>query len=267
MRGISRHRKLVRLVYHPIYLTPYSTADCESPERVRAIMSRLASVLEVVEPEPCAEEDILRCHTHTLLAQEKNSPDRYEAARMAAGGAIRAAREALDGFVAFGVLRPPGHHANPDHNWGFCFFNNMGVAIKRLLHEGLVDSAVILDIDLHFGDGTEAIFRPHRNVRVLNIQSSQPGEFLRETRAALDAVERTGIIGISAGFDQYEHDWGGNLSTDDYRTIGHIAGAFAREKAGGKIFGILEGGYYVQDLGKNLEALLTGICEGRSGAV
>ena len=266
MPGISRRKDIIRLVYHPIYLTPYSTADCESPERVRGIMSDLSSRYEVVEPEPCSEEDILRCHTHSLLAQEKNSPVRYETARMAAGGAIRAAREALDGYVAFGVIRPPGHHANPDHNWGFCFFNNMGVAVRKLLHEGLVDSAVILDIDLHFGDGTEAIFRPYRNVHVLNIQSSQQGEFLRETRAALDAVESAGIIGISAGFDQYEHDWGGHLSTDNYRSIGRIAGAFAREKAEGRIFGILEGGYYVPDLGKNLEALLGGIIEGRSGA-
>ncbi|HSV95398.1 MAG TPA: histone deacetylase family protein [Spirochaetota bacterium] len=266
MRGISRFKKEIRLIYHPVYLTPYSTADCESPERVRAIMAHLTSKLAVVRPEPCVEEDILRCHTRSLLAQEKNSPDRYAAACMAAGGAIRAAHEALQGFVGFGVLRPPGHHANPDHNWGFCFFNNMGIAIQKLLHEKLIESAVILDIDLHYGDGTEAIFRPHRNVHVLNIQSSQSGDFLRETRSALDAIAAAGIIGISAGFDQYEHDWGGNLSTEDYRTIGHIAGAFAREKAGGRIFGILEGGYYVPDLGKNLEALLEGVCEGKSGA-
>lgn len=267
MAGISRYKRKIRLIYHPVYLSPYSTAGCESPERVRAIMSRLSPQLEVVRPDPCTEEDILRCHTRSLLASEKNSPDRYEAACMAAGGAIRAAREALEGFVAFGVLRPPGHHASPDHNWGFCFFNNMGIAIKKLMHEKLIESAVVLDIDLHYGDGTEAIFGPQRNVHVLNIQSSDPGDFLRETRSALGAVASADIIGISAGFDQYEHDWGGNLSTDDYRTIGHIAGVFAREKAGGKIFGILEGGYYVQDLGKNLEALLTGICEGRSGAV
>ncbi len=267
MGGISRYKEQIKLIYHPVYLTPYSTADCESPERVRAIMAHLSSKLDVVRPEPCSEEDILRCHTHSLLSQEKNSADRYEAARLAAGGAIRAASEALDGFAAFGVVRPPGHHANPDHNWGFCFFNNMGIAIKKLLHDKLIESAVILDIDLHYGDGTEAIFRPHRTIRVFNIQSSQPGEFLRETRSALDAVATTDIIGISAGFDQYEHDWGGNLSTGDYRTIGHIAGAFAREKSGGKIFGILEGGYYVPDLGKNLEALLEGVCDGRSGVV
>ncbi len=265
MGGISRYKKQLRLIYHPAYLTPYSTADCESPERVRAIMSRLSSKLNVVQPEPCIEEDILRCHTHSLLSQEQSSPDRYEAARLAAGGAIRAARETLEGFVGFGVLRPPGHHASPDHNWGFCFFNNMGIAIKKLLHDKLIESAVILDIDLHYGDGTEAIFRAYRNVRVLNIQSSQPGEFLRETRSALGAVASADIIGISAGFDQYEHDWGGNLSTEDYRTIGHIAGTFARERADGKIFGILEGGYYLPDLGKNLEALLGGICEGKSG--
>jgi len=219
----------------------------------------------VVEPEPCTDDDILLCHSEGLLIMERHADERFLAARTAAGGAILCARLALDGLVPFGVLRPPGHHANPDHNWGFCFFNNMAIAISRLIRDGLVNSAVILDIDLHFGDGTDVIFRGNPGVRVLNIQSSTPGEFIAETRSALESIQGADILGISAGFDQYERDWGANLSTEDYRTIGEIAGGFARTRTGGRIFAILEGGYFVPDLGKNTVALIEGMCAGRAG--
>jgi acetoin utilization deacetylase AcuC-like enzyme len=255
----------VRIIYHPVYLTPYSTASCESPDRVQSIMTHLGTRYRVVEPEPCTDDDILLCHSEGLLIMERHAEERFLAAKIAAGGAIRCARLALEGLVPFGALRPPGHHANPDHNWGFCFFNNMGIAITRLIRDGQVKSAVILDIDLHFGDGTDVIFRGNPDVRVLNIQSPTPDEFIRETGAALDAIRGADILGISAGFDQYERDWGANLSTDDYRTIGEIAGGFARTKACGRVFAILEGGYYVPDLGRNTVALIEGLCSGRAG--
>lgn len=260
MEDITKLDDIVRIVYHPIYMTDYSTSGCESPGRVNSIISSLQDRFKIVVPEPCQDEDILRCHTENVLAAEKFVKERFPVAKMAAGGAIKSAELAMEGFVAFGVIRPPGHHANPDHNWGFCFFNNMGIAIKKLLNDKKIRSATILDIDLHFGDGTEAIFKSYKDVQVLNIQSSNPSDFIVEARDSLKKINRSDIIGISAGFDQYELDWGANLSTDDYRIIGELSGYFAREKTGGRIFGILEGGYYLPDLGKNLIALLTGIC-------
>ncbi len=252
----------IRIVYHPEFLSDFPQINCESPQRIQSILSSLSGAFAVVEPRPCREEDILLCHSQGLLDMEKSCEARFPVALRAAGGAVTAAELALDGFVSFGLIRPPGHHANPDHNWGFCYFNNMAIAIKKLLAEKKISSAVILDIDLHFGDGTDAIFMGYKNVRVLNIQSSNPEDFVRETRSSLAEIRKADIIGISAGFDQYILDWGGNLSTGDYYEIGKIAGEFAKSKARGRIFGVLEGGYYVPDLGKNLLSLLKGMAEG-----
>jgi len=265
MLNAARLRETVRIVYHPLYLTDYSTASCETPARVSSIISDLSGRFEFITPEACGEEDVLMCHSEGILARERIDTQRFPVALMAAGGAITAAKLAMKGFVSFGVIRPPGHHASPGDNWGFCFFNNMGIALKSLLKEGLIQSATVLDIDLHFGDGTDNIFSGYRNVHVLNIQSGNPEAFIVETRTALSHIRESDIIGISAGFDQYELDWGGNLSTEDYRTIGAIAGEFARMVTKGRIFGILEGGYYVPDLGKNLIALLEGMVQGREG--
>ncbi|TAL37143.1 MAG: histone deacetylase family protein, partial [Spirochaetes bacterium] len=145
-------------------------------------MEYLGARYPVVEPPACGDEDILLCHSEGLLMMERRAEDRFPAARTAAGGAIMCARMALEGFVPFGAIRPPGHHANPDHNWGFCFFNNMAIAVSRLIADGLVKRAVILDIDLHFGDGTLAAFNGNPDVQVLNIQSPDPAGFIAETR-------------------------------------------------------------------------------------
>jgi len=227
-------------------------------------MEYLDNRYTVIQPEECSDEDILLCHSEGLLITEKQMPDRYHTARLAVGGAIVASRLAFDGFTSFAVIRPPGHHANDDHNWGFCFFNNMAIAIMKLLNEEMIQSATILDIDLHFGDGTDTIFRSHDNIHVLNIQSSNPDDFIKSTKTSLDATGQSDIIGISAGFDQYEKDWGANLSNDDYRKIGVLAGEFAQHRCGGRIFTLLEGGYYIPDLGKNVESLLMGIMQGLS---
>jgi acetoin utilization deacetylase AcuC-like enzyme len=76
----------------------------------------------------------------------------YDIAALAAGGAIQAARLGLE-TPAFGAIRPPGHHASSDSCWGFCYFNNMAVALLTLKDEGLIETATILDFDLHYGDG------------------------------------------------------------------------------------------------------------------
>ncbi len=251
----------VTIVYHPAYRDNYATASCETPGRVASIMEALGGRYPVVEPRPCAEDDILLCHSEGLIHYERMDPQRYGTALLAAGGAIRACELALEGDVAFAAVRPPGHHASPGSNWGFCFFNNVAIAVRNAMASGRIGSAVILDIDLHFGDGTENIFEHDRAVRVLNIQSPNREDFLDETRGALESVTATDIVAISAGFDQYERDWGGNLSMEDYREIGRIAADYAADRCAGRIFAVLEGGYYLPDLGRNALALIEGMAE------
>lgn len=253
-------RERIRIVYHPTYLTDYTTASCEMPSRLTSIMGTLAERFTVVRPDPCTDEDILLCHSEGILISEKRDRERFEVARLAVGGAIRTVELALEGYVAFGAVRPPGHHANPDHNWGFCFFNNTSIAIRKMKRLGRIRTAAILDIDLHFGDGTDTIFKDDPDVRVINIQSSNPGDFVDETAAALRHLGPRDLIVISAGFDQYEKDWGGNLSTEDYREIGALSARYAAEHTGGRLCAVLEGGYYIPDLGANAHALIEGMC-------
>ena len=82
----------------------------------------------------------------------------YDMALLAAGGALKAAGLAFEGEPAFGLIRPPGHHASADSCWGFCFFNNMAIAIAGLKSQEQIKTALMLDFDLHFGDGTANIF-------------------------------------------------------------------------------------------------------------
>lgn len=247
------------VVYDSSYLTNYSTASVEKPDRVRQIMKDLGTTYTIKKPEPCTDDDILLCHSEGLLHIEKHDAERFAVAKLSAGGAIKAAQLAVEGTPSFAVIRPPGHHANPDHNWGFCFFNNIGIAVKRLLADGKVQRAVILDIDLHYGDGTEAIFTSNANVPVLNIQSSHPDDFINDTKTALEQCGNSDIVAVSAGFDQYIKDWGANLSTQDYHALGQISGSYARHYCRGNIFAVLEGGYYIPDLGKNVIAFIEGM--------
>lgn len=250
------------IVYDNLYTTNYVTASVEKPERVRKIMSELGKTYPIVKPDPCTDEDILRCHSEGLLFMEKQDPERYEIAKLSAGGALKAATMSMENKPCFAVIRPPGHHANPDHNWGFCYLNNMGIALKHLIAKGIITRAIVLDIDLHFGDGTDTIFKSNANVPVLNIQASNPVDFINETKSRLEGCDHADILGISAGFDQYIKDWGANLSTPDYFTLGEISGSFAKKRCNGHIFAILEGGYYIPDLGKNAIALIEGILKG-----
>jgi acetoin utilization deacetylase AcuC-like enzyme len=228
-------------------------------------METLKKRFEVLEPEPCTERDILLCHTPSLLEEEKANSGRYEVARLAAGGAILASQLAFENTVPFAAIRPPGHHAGADRNWGFCFFNNMAIALSKLLKEGRINSAAVLDIDLHYGDGTVNIFENDSRVKILNPQDQLSEDYIKEVEVFMGSVEETDIVAVSAGFDEYEKDWGGTLSTEDYRTLGEMAGAFARKKAKGRIFALLEGGYYIPDLGKNALALVEGMKKGLEG--
>ncbi len=250
----------LKVVYHEQFLTDYPTASCETPERIECIMAALRGHFEIVQPAPASDSDILLVHKQSLLKSVQDIPSIYATALLAAGGAIMASEIAMNGLPCFAAVRPPGHHASPASNWGFCFFNNIAVSIEKLIKAKRISSALILDIDLHFGDGTANFFAGRPDVVVANIQDSDRESFLANVDRAL-ANNEYDIVAISAGFDRHRQDWGGTLTTEDYYTIGSNVRTYADEKCGGRCFGVLEGGYNTDVLGVNALAL----CQGLSG--
>jgi len=251
-------QNMLTVIYDDLYLTDYPTASCETPARVAAIMRTLREHYPVVRPEPASEDDLLLVHSQHILRTVKSDPGLYGAAAMAAGGAVAASEMAMNGQPAFAAVRPPGHHASPDSHWGFCFFNNVAVAIQRLIRKRKIAGALILDIDLHFGDGTDNFFEGRRDVIVANIQDNHRDTFLKNVDRAL-AGHDYDMIAISAGFDRHKEDWGGTLTTEDYFTIGRSVRDHASASCNGRYFAVLEGGYNTSVLGENALALCRGM--------
>lgn len=242
--------------YSDDFITDYDTVDCESPHRVIEIWLKIRDIVEFIEPEPCTLSDLLLCHSERIVKGVEKDASLFSVARRAAGGAITAARYALQSIPSFALIRPPGHHAGFDFNGGFCFFNNMAIAVRNLLAGGLIGNALILDIDLHHGNGTFDIFKNDCRVVLRNISASTRAEFLDQCADAVKDGADFDILGCSAGFDTYIKDWGALLFEDDYRRIGRLFASSNR-----RFFSVLEGGYYINDLGLNVRAYLTGIEE------
>ncbi len=249
----------LKVLYHPKYEEDYPTASVESPARVEVICKELKGGFEFVTPEAATEEDILLVHTSSLLKEVKGHPLLFEVASLAVGGAIKSAQLAWEGNPTFGLIRPPGHHASPGSHWGFCFFNNMAIAVEKLIREGKLERVLILDIDLHFGDGTHNFFQGRSDVVVANIQEEERNSFLQRVAEDLESALPYDLIALSAGFDRYCLDWGGTLEMDDYRVIGEMVAEKAVSSCQGRRFAILEGGYYLPDLGKNARSLIDGL--------
>ena len=218
-------------------------------------MEVVTPVADFVTAEPASEADIAHIHTTTHIEYVKRMGV-YDVAALAAGGAIQAATLGLK-EPCFGLIRPPGHHASSDGAWGFCYFNNMAIALDHLRRGRKIETAYVLDIDLHFGDGTVNILKAEDYVTVHNVAAKHREEYIAEVRDGMEHCD-AGIIGISAGFDNHEDDWGGTLSTQDYRDIGMMVSGAANRNGGG-CFAILEGGYNHQVLGYNTLALIKGL--------
>lgn len=247
----------MKVIYHPDFTRVYTQDPAAQAGRMEAVLREIQSLAEFIEPSPAAKEQISLAHSPSHM-EHVGGMGLYEIASLAAGGAILAARTGLRDFC-FGLLRPPGHHASRSHSWGFCYFNNMAVALLSLKEEGLINTALVLDIDLHFGDGTVNILGEKDWVRIYNPSARSRELYLKEVKEAL-REPRVDIIGISAGFDFHEEDWGGLLSTQDYETIGRVASRTARGWDAG-CFAILEGGYNLSVLGKNVRAFLKGMAD------
>ncbi len=248
----------VPVVYSEVFREDYDTVDCECPDRVVSICAALGGIAEFHEPRPCSDEELLRCHSPSLIADVKGHPGIFRVATLSAGGAVTAARMALE-EPTFALIRPPGHHAGRNFNGGFCFFNNMTVALYSLKAAGLIRKALIVDIDLHYGNGTFDIVKDDTDFVFRNISAIKRDGFYNQVEEALSHASDVDMVGCSAGFDTYLRDWGGLLFTDDFRKIGSMIAA-----SNPCFFSILEGGYYIPDLGTNVRAYLEGIREARS---
>lgn len=157
----------------------------ESPERLAVPIKRMLEFdvwKDVTRPEAATEEDLQLAHTTRHVAWIKNAPEgfldpdtyihkeTFEIALLAAGGMIEAARIACcHGEPTLALVRPPGHHAGRDFCGGFCYFNNIAIAARKM---GLERTAIV-DIDVHHGNGTEDIFI--EDDKVLFISTHQRG--------------------------------------------------------------------------------------------
>ena len=298
----------------------YSHTDCrlhdmgeghpECPQRLGAIddflyASGLDIALERIDAPLADLKDLALAHTsryvselHELLEQVEASGERrmmdpdtvancgtWKAALRAAGAAVAATDAVIDGRFknAFCAVRPPGHHATRDAAMGFCFFNNVAVAVRHALDvRGLVRVAVV-DFDVHHGNGTEDIlagddrvlmvsFFQHplypdnggvpmgTNMINLPIPAYTRGPEIRDLIEAnwMPALEsfRPQMLFISAGFDAHREDDLAQLGLveADYEWITQRVMGVAQRHAGGRIVSCLEGGYNLSALGRSVAA-------------
>ncbi|MBM3200454.1 histone deacetylase, partial [Candidatus Woesearchaeota archaeon] len=144
----------------------------ESPERVRLAYEHLKDYYKIVKPSACFDKELLNAHTKRLVDSVKNKSfydadcplydNIFDYASLSAGAAIMAAKK-----QGFSLMRPPGHHAGKDSLGGFCYFNNIAVAVKSLGKKTL-----ILDIDAHHGNGTQDVFLGDENVTYVSLHKS-----------------------------------------------------------------------------------------------
>jgi acetoin utilization deacetylase AcuC-like enzyme len=272
----------------------------EAPARLSAILARLEQApvpgTRIVAPPKADREALGRVHaaayveavlalagrSQRLDPDTVASPGTVEAALLAAGAAIEATRAVLDGEAdnAFALVRPPGHHAVADRAMGFCFFNNVAIAAEYARSRG-VERVLIVDWDVHHGNGTEAAFYGRRDVLFTSthqfpfypgtgdahragtgegegftVNFPLPGgcddgdyaAVFEELLLPIAEAYRPGLVLVSAGFDAHRADplGGMQLSSEGYAALCGAVKAVADRHAGGKLVLTLEGGY---DLG------------------
>ena len=245
----------MKVFFHEDFYEEYTSDPAAETGRMEAIVKEIEPFVDIVSCEPASEEILLAAHSKAHI-EEIRRAGLFDIAALAAGGAIQAAETGLK-EPSFALVRPPGHHASSNSCWGFCLFNNMAVSIYHLKRNDLMDRAFILDFDLHFGDGNVNILGGEPWVEILNPESHNRKSYLDEVEKALSKTEAD-VIAVSAGFDHHVNDWGGLLYSEDYM----LMAKWVRETAarnGGGCYGILEGGYNHNVLGKNVLAFLQGL--------
>jgi acetoin utilization deacetylase AcuC-like enzyme len=245
----------MKVIFHEDFYQVYTYDPAAAAGRMKAVIDVIEPHVEFVTATQASEADIAAVHTESHIDHVRGK-GLYPIAALAAGGAIQAATLGLR-EPSFGLIRPPGHHASSGSSWGFCYFNNMAIALEQLKRGEKIQSAYVLDIDLHFGDGTVNILKNKNYVTIHNLEGNLREAYMDEIADEMEHCQAD-MIGISAGFDNHEEDWGGTLRTEDYREIGRMVREAAQRSKGG-CFAILEGGYNHQVLGHNVMALIEGL--------
>jgi acetoin utilization deacetylase AcuC-like enzyme len=266
----------------------------ERPGRLNVLESMLNSFgAEKVEASPATFEQVARMHQPQLIkAIEEVCKDgpgiidhaptyitqtSYQDALRAAGGVIACTHAVINGDAknAFAIVRPPGHHAEPDRAMGFCIFNNIAIGAREALENGL-QRVMVIDYDAHHGNGTQAAFlneerigfisahqwgiypgtgwindAPHAKKRIVNVPlQAHAGDetYARVTDEIFKPIVqsfRPQMLFISAGFDAHWNDpiTSLGLSTRGYYNMSKKLVEIAEEYCDGKIVFVLEGGY------------------------
>ena len=307
-------------LWHPAGLGVQPAQHAESAEtkrRMRNLMD-VAGVLDAltpVKPRAATREELLRVHTIEYvdriiaLSAERGGDagegtpfghGSYEIACLAAGGTIAMVDATVAGEVdnGYALVRPPGHHAEPDIGRGFCLFANVGVAIHHARHAHGIERVAVVDWDVHHGNGTQRIFYEDPNVLTLSVHQDNwypadsghlhergegagrganinvplppgsghdayVGTFERVVRPALRRF-RPELILVASGFDGSCYDPLGRMmmTSTTFRMLTRIMLELADESAGGKLVLSHEGGYseaYVPYCGLAVMEELSGI--------
>jgi acetoin utilization deacetylase AcuC-like enzyme len=270
-------------------------------------MLTLHGRVEQQEAPEATVEDLLLVHTPTQIDYVRDmchradlqqkvlpldpdtrvSPASWEAALGSAGAALAAVDAVADGRLAsaFVATRPPGHHATPQHAMGFCLFNNVAIAARHLQVTGRAERVLIVDWDVHHGNGTQDAFYEDPTVFYLSLHQAPwyPGtgdleesgagdgrgttlnvpmaagtareEYRRVFQLALDQVGARfapDFVLVSAGFDALAGDpLGGQLlEPEDFHGMGAEVVALADERCAGRVVALLEGGYQPHRVGQ-----------------
>lgn len=302
------------LVTHPDYLEHAPGNWPDSPGRLQAVLDRFAAAgvnerVRPITPRPAADRELELVHHPGYLAALKDLAARgggyldadtvvtarsEAVARLAAGGCLAAVDAAFSPGgprSALCLVRPPGHHALPGQGMGFCLLNNVALAAAHAVVEHGVERVLIVDWDLHHGNGTEGIFYARRDVLFMSVHQSPcypgTGWFTDTGRgegegytvnlpfapgAGDEAFEAAftrlllpiareyapELVLISSGHDAHFADPLGSmqLTAGGYRRLAAHLAELARATAGGRIIAVMEGGYNGAALGWSLLAVL-----------
>ncbi|UCB53219.1 MAG: histone deacetylase [Candidatus Zixiibacteriota bacterium] len=299
------------LVFHPDYLKHDSGPDHpESKERLSALMAHLerkglVSQLKSIEPRPASVGRIGAVHDPSYIKRVEKlcedgggvldpdtqvGPESYRAALLAAGGVMAASDAVMNKKIknAFCAVRPPGHHAERSRAMGFCIFNNVAVAARYVQKKWGLGKVLIVDWDVHHGNGTQSIFWDDPTVFYFSTHQFPyyPGtgsenevgggegegySFNMPMYAGsgdLEYVEAfenifyplatkfsPEFIFISAGFDAHQDDPLASISLSEsgFKKLTQVIVKLAAKSCEGRLVSVLEGGYNLRSLSISVE--------------